>query len=966
MSEFVFESKLSELALDLKNNIEGEVFFDDIHKSLYATDSSPYEIQPYGVVIPKTIEDVSYVVKIAKNNKIPILARGGGTSLAGQTVAKAIVIDFSKYFTKILEFNEEERWVKVQTGVVRDSLNKYLSSYDLQFTPDVSTTNRANIGGMVANNAAGTRSIKYGKSVDQVIAMTVMLSDGSIVELKELDKEELNKKINEPSLDGRIHKTVKAIIDEDEDEIEKRYPKVMRRVGGYNLDEFTKGKAFNLAKLVSGSEGTLAIILDVTVKLFPIPKYKMITMLHFKSLHDALVSVQYINQHNPSAVEIMDDVLFDLARENPNLHEFMWWLEGNPPAVLLVEFDGETEAEMLSGFESLKKDKRVPSYHMTLAFKPEEQESILEFRRRGLGIYATVKGDEKPTPFIEDPAIPVEHLAEYLPEALELCKSYGVKAVIYGHASVGVVHFRPILNLKTQEGIDKFAKISQGAFELVKKYGGSWSGEHGDGLIRSYQNINLFGEKLYADFLKLKNAFDPDNILNPGKIVNAAPMTENLRYGPDYKTIEVNTYFDFSNDDGFAGAIEMCSGVGACRKTDSGTMCPSFIATRDEKHSTRGRANVLRDAISGQLPGGLTTQEIYDVLDLCLSCKACKSECPSQVDMAKIKYEFLQQYYDEHGTPLVAKMFGYIYKLAPIGRFMAPIANLILPTMPFRWLLNVLLKVDSRRIMPKYANQAFDQWVKKNKADLLEQIQDENSRTIGLYIDTWTMYYLPHLGKAAVKVLEAFDYRVEMIPYSCCGRPLISKGLLKDAQKQATKTRDLLHSYFDRGITVVGLEPSCMAALQDDYTDLIPGKETQEVAGNVLMIDQFLAAEWAKGKIDPKKVFDKSADPVLLHGNCHQKAIMGTAASQAVLEWVSPEVDNLDAGCCGMAGSFGYSHYDFSMKIGEDRLFPAAREHQGEIAAPGFSCRKQIEDGTEKHAKHIIEILADSLKPEFR
>ncbi|HHO55678.1 MAG TPA: oxidoreductase, partial [Trueperaceae bacterium] len=562
-----------------------------------------------------------------------------------------------------------------------------------------------------------------------------------------------------------------------------------------------------------------------------------------------------------------------------------------------------------------------------------------EFRRRGLGIYATIKGDEKPTPFIEDPAIDPKYLADYTLEVLELCKSMDVDVVFYGHASVGVIHTRPLLNLKSAEGIEKYAKISQATFELVKKYGGSWSGEHGDGLIRSYQNKNLFGEKIYDDFLKLKKAFDPNNLFNPGKIVNAPAMTESLRYGSEYKTKDIKTYFDFSKDEGFAAAIEMCSGVGACRKTDAGTMCPSFMATRDEEHSTRGRANILREAISGKLPGGLASQEVYEAMELCLECKACKAECPSQVDMAKIKYEFLQQYYDQHGRPLTAKIFGYVYKTAPYGRFMAPIANLVLPTKPFRWLLQVLFKVDSRRMMPLYANRTFKQWLEQNRAKLLEQVKENDKKTVALYVDTWTMYHVPHLGEAAIKVLEAFDYKVEIIPYSCCGRTLISKGLIKDAKKQATSTRDLLHKYWARGISVVGLEPSCVASFQDDYLDLIPSDKTVEVSKNVLMIEQFLTKEWVAGKIDPSQVFDKNKADLLLHGHCQQKAVMGTAASQAVLEWVSDQVDNLDAGCCGMAGSFGYSHYDVSMKIGEDRLFPAVREHDGEVAALGFSCR---------------------------
>ncbi|MEM7738157.1 MAG: FAD-linked oxidase C-terminal domain-containing protein [Deinococcota bacterium] len=962
---------MPDVVRELEVVICGDVRFDDKARALYATDASPYEIRPHGVVLPKHVDDIRHVVDIANRYGLAVLPRGGGTSLAGQTVAEAIVLDFSKYMTQVLELDLAAQTVKVEPGIVRDNLNTLLKPHALQFTPDISTTAQANVGGMVANNSAGTRSIKYGKSVDQVIAMTVMLADGSIVTLNELTDAELQVKLNQQSLEGEIYRTVHHVVNDHADEIEARYPKVMRRVGGYNLDEFTRGQPFNLAKLVSGSEGTLAIILDVTIKLYPVPKHKLLALVHFDSLEGALTAVKYVNEHGPSAVEILDDHLFNLGKQNPALAPLLSWLNGNPAAVLMVEFDGETEADMRAGLTAMQADVRVSqlAYYTYLATDAKEQEEVLEFRRGGLGIYATVKGDNKPVPFIEDSSIPVEHLPNYIPEVLAVCESYGVKAVIYAHASVGVIHIRPHLNLKDETGIQTFQAISEDVFKLVQKYGGSWSGEHGDGLIRSYQNKNLFGDVLYKDFQAIKHAFDPDNRLNPGKIVDAPAMTENLRYGTDYDTQTsqpISTYFDFSNDEGYLGAIEACTGVGKCRKTDTGTMCPSYMATRDEDHSTRGRANILREAISGRLPGGLTSKDVYEVLDLCLECKACKAECPSQVDMAKIKYEFLQHYYDDHGTPLSVQAIGSVAKLAPLAQKLAPLANAMLPLKSVRFLLDKVLKVDKRRVLPMYAEEDFATWFKRRQQTV--ETSAEPRPPVALFADTWTMYNEPEVGKAAVTVLEALGYAVELVSYGCCGRPQISKGLLKAVKPLAKKNVESLYPYVEQGVPVIGLEPSCVTAFTDDYQDLVPGEKTKAVGKHIKMIDQFLAKEWTQGKLKPEQVFHKNGTPMMLHGHCQQRASFGTSSTNALLTWISEDVHEVDSGCCGMAGSFGYGHHDVSMTIGEQRLFPAVREHcqhkdgaQGEVVACGFSCRHQIKDGTQVRAKHLVEVMAESL-----
>ncbi len=937
--------------------------FDNTARTLYATDASPYEIKPYGVVLPKSTDDVAHTLVVARRHGLAVLPRGGGTSLAGQTVGAAIVIDVSKYLDEILDFGETARTVKVQPGVVRDQLNTFLKPYKLQFTPDVSTTNRANLGGMVANNSAGTRSIKYGKTVDQVVSMTVMLIDGTVTEFRELSAAELAEKLKLTGLEGELYRTVYGVVTAHEAEIKARFPKVMRRVGGYNLDELTEGHPFNLAKLVSGSEGTLAFILDVTVKLSPVPAHRLLALLHFDTLKSSLQAVQYINRHGPSAVETLDDNLLKLGLENPNLAPLLGWLQGSPEAVLIVEFDGETETEMRAGLESMKADPEVMNrtYYLHVADSAAEQADVWNVRKAGLGVFNTIKGAAKPTAFIEDAAIPPEHLADYIPEVAAVCAKHGVKMVSYGHASVGVIHVRPILDLKTKEGLEAYRKISEETFALVQKYGGSWSGEHGDGLIRSYKNRELFGDTLYGAFREVKRAFDPDNLMNPGKIVEAPPITEALRYGEDYTVQPLKTHFDFSKDDGFMGAVEMCSGVGACRKTGTGTMCPSFMATRDEDHSTRGRANLLRDAMNGRLEGGLTSKAVYDALDLCLECKACKAECPSQVDMAKLKYEFLQHYYDDHGTPLSARALGNAATVAPLGRALAPVANALLPLKPVRWLVEKTAGVDRRRVMPRYAAQSFNGW---RRAHEKTRAQDAGKPKVALFADTWTMYNEPEVGAAATRVLEALGYEVEHVSYGCCGRPQLSKGLLRDAKKLAVKNVEALHRYVERGVPVVGLEPSCVASFQDDYRDLVPGEKTEAVAQNVKMIDQFLAKEWTQGRLEPAQAFYKNGTPVMLHGHCQQRAIQGTSSTKAVLGWVSEDVFEVDSGCCGMAGSFGYAHHELSLQIGEQRLFPAVRAHEGETVACGFSCRHQIKDGTGKRAKHLIELMAAALYAE--
>ena len=945
------------LERDLRASLAGEVRFDAVARSLYATDASPYRIAPHGVVFPRHAADVRAVLDVARAHRVPILMRGGGTSLAGQTVGEAIVVDTTRHLNGILEIDAEERVARVQPGVVREALNARLAPLGLHFTPDVSTSDRAAIGGMVANDSAGTRSIKYGKTVDQVLAMTVLLADGTVTELRAMGGVDLERKRRSGGIEGNAYRTVHRIVHEHEAEIRARTPKVMRRVAGYHLDELLPGRPFNLAKLVCGSEGTLAAILDVTLALHPLPRRRVLALLHFDTLVAALEAVPAIVAHGPSAVELIDRDMFELAAGNPAIAPHIGWVRGDPAAVLSVEFDGDDDAELADHVGALATDPAAGgrAYATYLATDAAAQREVIEFRKKGLGIYATVPGAAKPTPFIEDAAIPIEHLAAYVPQVLEICRRHGAQAVLYGHASVGVLHVRPLLDLKSAAGVAAYRAIADETFALVQRYGGSWSGEHGDGLIRSEKIREAFGETVYQAFVEVKRAFDPENVWNPGKIVDAPPMTGNLRYGVGYPAVRLPTVFDFGPE-GFLGAAEACTGVGACRKEGAGTMCPSFMATRDEAHSTRGRANVLREAIVGGLPGGLTSREVHDVLDLCLECKACKAECPSRVDVGKLKAEFLQAYYDAHGTPRSARALGGAAKVAPLAQAFAPLVNALLPLAPVRWLTEKAIGIDRRRTLPAYATRRFDRSFSAGPGG------GEGAPTVALFVDTWSNFHDTAPARAALRVLEAAGARVELVPYRCCGRPLISKGLLREAKAQAAANVVALRSYVERDVPILGLEPSCVSAFTDDYPALVPGPETDALARCVRPLEAWLAKRWSGGDLRPEALFAASEEPVLLHGHCQQKAVLGTAATKAVLGWASRDVREIDAGCCGMAGSFGYTHHDLSLAIGEQRLFPAVRAHAGEVVACGFSCRHQVADATGKRPRHVAETLAGALR----
>ena len=945
----------------IRDEIDCEFRFDETARVLYSTDASIYEIEPLGVAYPAHAEHVSRILRYAYERGIPVTPRGGGTSLGGQAVGRSIQVDFSRHMNRILEVNVEERWARIQPGVVLDELNAHLKPMGLLFAPDVSPSNRANVGGMIGNNSCGSHSIIYGKTIDHVLELNVVLSDGTETVFKPVGDREYGEKSGMGGLEGRIYREIRRIAHENRDEIEARYPSIMRRVGGYNLDEFVDEGPFDPCKMIVGSEGTLVAVTEARVNLVPLPSHTGLNICHFSDLIESMEATVEILKTDPSAVELTDKTILDLAKDSPAAAGQRDFIEGDPEAILMVEYYGETAGEVserMDALESLLKKKNL-GYACVRATTPASQANAWGLRKAGLGLLMGMKGDTKPTTFVEDTAVSPEKLPEYIRQFRDIVSKHGTVASYYAHASVGTIHIRPLINLKKADDIVRMRAIAEDIRDLVLAYGGAMSSEHGDGLVRSEWNEKMFGTRLYEAFKAVKAVFDPNGIMNPGKIIANQKMTDNLRFGPAYQAEEINTYFDFSGDGGLSRSIELCNGVGACRKKLVGTMCPSYIATLDEEHSTRGRANVLRAALSGKLDGeGFTSQRVYEALDLCLECKGCKGECPSNVDMAKMKYEFLAHYYEKHGLPLRNRVFGRIETLNRLGSAFAPLSNRVLNHPWHKRILERAIGVDRRRSLPEFAEETFEQWFYHRNPD---SVGDRDRPTVVFFPDTFINYSEPHIGIAAVEVLESAGYRVVLAePRACCGRPLISKGMLRQAREAARYNISQLERYVDRGWAIVGCEPSCVMTFRDDYRDLVNDPRTNRIADSIFMIDEFLAREHAAGRLSlPVKRLDRT---ISLHGHCQQKAIAGTGSTVAALELVPGyEVTTLNTGCCGMAGSFGYEreHYDLSMKIGEDRLFPAIRnaEDRTEFAATGTSCRHQIADGTGRTAHHPIELI---------
>ena len=960
------QGRLENLEAELSEYLQGDVLFDEMSRHIYSTDASLYQIKPMGIVLPRTRDEVGRIARIANQHQVPLLPRGGGTSLAGQTVLEGLVVDFSKYLTRILEVNPDERWVRVEPGIVLDNLNESLKAHNLHFPPDPATSSRANIGGMIGNNSAGVRSIRYGKTVDQILEASIVLPTGEELLLKNLNPTQLEEKCSQEDREGELYRSIRQIVKDNSQEITQRFPRVMRRVGGYNLDYLLQEDGFNLAKLLVGSEGTLAFVTEAKLNLEPIPRYTAVSVIHFNDLIRAIDAVPVILGYNPSAVEILDHYGLELARSQPAVAPLCaQFIQGDPEAILWVEFSGESEEEVTTQWKAMKAclDNQEGFYTCYDADDAQAKQTVWDVRKHSLGILLGMKGDAKPLPFIEDACIPVEYLSEYVGRVLDFCRQHDRPVALYAHASAGVIHIRPILNLKQQEDVDLLRKISEKSFEMVCEYGGAWSGEHGDGLVRSYKNREFFGEQLYQAFREVKQTFDPAGLMNPGKIIDAQDIAENLRIHPDYSTRFPKSHFHFRQEKGFDRAIELCTGVGHCRKTVSGTMCPSYIATRDEEHSTRGRANALRLAIAGELgPDGLTSQRLYEVLDLCLECKACKSECPSGVDMARLKTEFLAHYYQRHGLPLGKRFISQIRKSAQWASHAPRISNWVMDLSVSRWLLEKLTGIDQRRRLPPVAHQTFTSWCKEN---LNGGQPNQDQRQVALFVDTFTNFYEPNIGISAVRLLEDLNYRVLLADLGCCGRPLISAGQLGQVKERAQVLIQKLHKYVDQQIPIVVLEPSCWATIRDDYPDLLDHESAvRPVVDHIVSLEEFLTRDDVASRLIEKT--GKGPPEILFHGHCQQKALQGIERSMSALKSLKQtRLQAIDSGCCGMAGSFGYEkkHYEISEQIGEDRLFPAVREasEQAEVVASGFSCRSQIQHFTGRRAKHLAEVLADSL-----
>lgn len=958
------EEQRSELERALRWRLEGEVRFDLYSRMLYSTDASNYQIEPIGVVIPKTYDDVRWTVELARQYQVPILPRGGGSSLAGQAVGPAVVIDFSKYLNQLLEVDPSSRQVRVQPGIVLAQLNAKLRRYGLMFGPDPASADRATIGGVIGNNASGSHSILYGMTADHVREAHVLLADSTELTFRSLSWEEVDRRAQQTTREGELYRDLLRLRQQYGEAIARDYPKHWRRASGYGLPVLLE-PTLNVARLLASSEGTLAIGLEYVLNLVPIPKLTGVVLLQFDDLVVAMEAVPSLLETEPSAVELMDGMLIRLTREQPGFASRIAFLRGNPEAVLMVEYYAESERELQGKFArllTLVAERRIGRDPIAIADR-QQQADVWAVRKAGLGLLYSIRGDFKPIACIEDVSVPVEHLAEYVREILRLVAEHGTKAAFYAHASAGCLHVRPLVNLKTAEGVRIMRALTEGSLELAKRFGGVLSGEHGDGLARGELNPLLFGPTLYQCMRELKDAFDPQRLLNPGKIVDCPPLDQNLRYGPDYHPLEPKTFFRFERDGGFHRAIEMCNGAGVCRKLGTGTMCPSYMATRDERDTTRGRANALRNALAGRIlePRHFTDPRTYEVLDLCLACKACKTECPSSVDMARIKSEFLAHYYAAHGTPLRARIFGHIHLFNRLGSRTAPVSNLVASS-PLGALGKRLLGIHPARSLPPFARLPFDRWFRDHHVPQTTGIRGP----VIYFHDTFATYNYPEIGQAAVALLEAAGYQVLVLERrKCCGRPMISKGLLRQARRLAQENVALLAPFARAGIPIVGTEPSCLLTFRDEYPDLLPSSEDVAiVAQQSFLLDEFLhRAMEQENLVLP---FRSDTGPrVLFHGHCHQKALIGTKASLALLRAAGCTVEESGAGCCGMAGSFGYEveHYDISQKIGADRLFPKVLEQPEEtlITVAGVSCREQIGHFTGRRPLHLAEVLAQRL-----
>ncbi len=957
------------LARRLRKEIQGEVMFDAFSRGRYSTDASIYQIQPIGVTVPKTEQDVQIALQIAVDEGIPVLPRGAGTSQTGQAIGEALVMDTSKYLNGLLEFDAEARTACVQPGMVLDHLNRFLKPHGLFYPVDVSTANRATLGGMTGNNSCGSRSIRYGNMVHNVLAIDGLLANGSQVHFKTLQERRLSE---EDPTQTELFRKMLALGDREAAEITQRFPSLLRRVGGYNIDVLTQQNP-NMSHLLVGSEGTLAFFQRIHLKLQPLPAHKTLGVCHFPSFYEAMDATQHIVELNPSAVELVDRTMIDLARDIPMFAATVdRFVRGEPQALLLVEFSGDEQADQLRSLSQLVELMESMGFHDSVveATDNEFQQAIWEVRKSGLNIMMSMKGDGKPVSFIEDCAVELKDLAEYTRRVSEIFHKHGTTGTFYAHASVGCLHVRPILNMKEESGAQKMRAIVEETLEIVREYKGSHSGEHGDGLSRSEFHLPMFGQRMVDSFEEVKDSFDPAGTFNPGKIVRPPKMDDRslFRFAPGYAIEPIATTMDWSHWGSFNQALEMCNNNGACRKSDVAVMCPSYRVTGDEQHLTRGRANTLRLAVSGQLgPEALSSDAMFDTMSLCVSCKGCKRECPTGVDMAKMKVEFLHQYYQHHSVPLKDRLIAFLPRYAHRMGSFSFLLNLRDQIPGLKSLSELVLGFSAKRNLPKWRGDQF-----RGEIEVPSRAEISTSgKDVVLLVDTFNTCFEPENARAALAVLTAAGYTVHApLPADkgrplCCGRTFLSSGMVDEARQEAQRVLTSLKPFVEKGIPIVGLEPSCLLTLRDEFKSLLPGEEAEALSQHAFLFEEFLAAEEAGGQLQ-LKLKALPAKRALLHGHCHQKAFAVMSSVQKVLALVPGlTVETVESSCCGMAGSFGYDakYFDTSMKMGEISLLPAVREADADclIVADGTSCRHQIKDGAGREAIHVARVLQMAL-----
>ncbi len=962
----------------LKGELDGDIFLSLASRIMYATDASEYRLIPIAVSLPKNKKDVKKLIGFAKRNGICLIPRAAGTSLAGQVVGNGIIVDVGKYMNGIIEINSDEKWVRVEPGVVLDELNLKLMNFGLFFAPETSTSNRCMIGGMAGNNACGLHSLVYGNTGDHIISMKTILSDGSEAEFGAERAESFFKKSKSDSLESLLYKNITDILSvkENRDRIKLEYPRfdIQRRNTGYAIDRFLDAEpfggtdSFNFSKLLVGSEGTLAFTTELKLNLVPLPpSEKALVCAHFKSFSESVKANLTVLKHNPRAIELVDKFILDCTKDNIKQAENRFFLQGDPEAILIIELAENSKRELNKKIKTLISDleKKGLGYAYPMLIG-EDINKVWSLRKAGLGVVHNIQGDYKPVSVIEDTSVHPEDLMDYISDIKKALKKNNLKSVFYGHISTGELHIRPMINLKKNTGVKIFRDIAENTAKIVKKYRGSLSGEHGDGLLRSEFIPKMIGRQNYELLRRIKRTWDPDNIFNSGKIVDPFPMDSNLRYSRQEGEQFVEPFFDFSNETGLLQAVEKCSGSGDCRKSVifGGIMCPSFMATGDESNTTRARANILREFLTNSKKRNkFNHKEIYDVLDLCLSCKGCKSECPSNVDMTKYKAEFLHHYYLSNGIPLRTRLIGYISFVNKIGSVFPSLYNFILSNRRISTIIKKTIGFAPARSVPLLSKITLRMWARKNLSN-----KKNEGKTVYLFADEFTNYNDTEIGIKAINILTKLGYNVKIPKHVQSGRVLFSKGMLRKAKVIVRKNINYLKDIITYDSPLIGIEPSAILSFRDEYPD-ISGmdlrNDAKELGENCLMFDEFISREIDTGNIKSNRFTDKYLK-IKLHGHCHQKSIASTASTKKMLSLpLNYVVEEIPSGCCGMAGSFGFEteHYDLSMKVGELVLFPEVRETSESviISAPGTSCRQHIEDGTGKKAFHPIEILYDAL-----